>query len=106
MSLARLCQCLVICMSVALLTKSVAASSEGLEAYLQQPDSAFAWKLVSKKPSGDFTIVRLQMVSQKWRGKNWNHEMLLVRPKIIRAEDIGFLLIGGSEAPASHLGSL
>ncbi|MDB6028411.1 MAG: PhoPQ-activated pathogenicity-like protein PqaA type, partial [Verrucomicrobiales bacterium] len=93
-------------MSVALSTKTAAAETEGLEAYLQQKDTAFAWKLISKKTSGDFTILQLQMVSQKWRGNKWTHEMLVVRPKAVRSSDIGFLLVGGGESPASHLTSL
>ena len=86
--------------------QSNAAAAEGLEGYLQNSDSAFSWRVVEKDSSRGNVLVRVQMTSQQWRGTNWIHELLLVRPKNVRNADIGFLLISGSEGAASHLETL
>lgn len=84
---------------------SSAAPSNGLDSYLKQEDS-FSWKIRSRTSSGDFTVLAVELVSQRWRESTWIHEMLIVRPKTVRSLDTGFLLIAGSEDASIHLDTL
>lgn len=64
--------------------------------YLHTPDSAFEWQ-TSPPAKGDSTqIVRLELVSQKWREHTWKHQILLAKPSHNRHPDGALLLITGS----------
>src|SRR5258706_11568743 len=94
------------CLSVAVLTGAQclvagrveagdAAKKTPLQDYVSQKDDSFNWKQVNRKQVGGLSSVRLEFVSQTWRGHPWRHEMLIVRPTEARNPDIGFLLVSG-----------
>jgi PhoPQ-activated pathogenicity-related protein len=72
-----------------------AAKKTPLQDYVSQKDDSFSWKQVNRKQVGGLSSVRLEFVSQTWRGHPWRHEMLIVRPAEARNPDIGFLLVSG-----------
>jgi len=72
-----------------------AAEVDALGDYVHRPDPAFSWKLAEKRTVDGVEASRLSLVSQAWRGTNWTHDVLIVRPAQLRNPDIAFLLIGG-----------
>lgn len=84
----------------------VRADETALDRYVKAPDAAFTWKVKEERKQGQFTVTRLEMQSQQWRGTNWVHDVLIVRPQKIRNPDIAFLFVGGSGDGSSQLGLL
>jgi PhoPQ-activated pathogenicity-related protein len=74
-----------------------------LENYVQQPDAAYSWKLISQETTNGFTLAHLDLASQKWRDSVWHHDLLIVRPKMVRNPDIAFLFITGDGSPDKQL---
>lgn len=71
-----------------------------LDRYVQKPDAAFEWNIVSTTKNENTTTVVVDMVSQTWltpeevdRPK-WQHWVTIVIPDKVRS-DIGFLMIAG-----------
>src|SRR6185312_2255078 len=81
---------------IALLLVPALVRGGALEDYVQQPDNSYSWKLISTNQEGNFTIARLELVSQKWRESVWKHHLVVIRPKIVRNPDIGLLYIIGN----------
>ena len=63
--------------------------------YVGRPDKSFAWKKTATREIGGATAVRLDCTSQTWRGHVWEHQMLIVRPPVIRNKDVALLFITG-----------
>lgn len=83
-----------------------ADAPNALEAYVAQPDTHYAWRLVDRQRSNGLTLVRLELTSQQWREHQWRHPMLVVRPDTMRNPHIGFLYITGDGRPTQALGLL
>jgi PhoPQ-activated pathogenicity-related protein len=49
--------------------------------YVTMPDTAFAWKLMAKRTSGDTIIYELHLTSQVWQGIKWEHALQVFQPK-------------------------
>lgn len=77
-----------------------------LDDYVRQPDPTFAWKKLSEKTAGGFTITHLELTSQTWRGLVWRHDLQVVRPAQVRNPGIGFLLITGDGDGSGNLATL
>lgn len=105
MSLTVFSQCIFVFLIVSISNQSATASVDALESYVKQENPS-SWTIRSRETSADFTVISVDLVSQQWRGHEWKHEMLIVRPKLIRKADIGFLLVTGSENASSHLDTL
>ena len=88
---------------VATFGPSQRALAGALEAYLQQPDSSFTWKVTEQRKVGEFNIARLEMTSQTWRSNVWTHHMIVVRPEAVRNPHIGFLFITGDGDGSKNL---
>jgi hypothetical protein len=80
---------------VGLLCSSRQSPGGPLEAYIDQPDSHYAWKQVEQKQEGAFTVTHLELTSQKWREHVWQHHLQVVRPDRVRHPGIAFLFITG-----------
>ena len=71
-----------------------------LDRYVNKPDPAFSWKVVSQKTEGDLNLVVMEMVSQNWltpdkvNQTEWRHWITVAYPTKVRS-NIGFLMIGG-----------
>jgi PhoPQ-activated pathogenicity-related protein len=74
---------------------AVAAAGDALAEYVGQADSSFIWKKTAERQVGSSKAIRLELTSQTWRGHEWHHEMLVVRPERIRNSDIALLFITG-----------
>jgi PhoPQ-activated pathogenicity-related protein len=72
-----------------------ATVADPLKDYVLQKDDSFSWKQLEKRQMDGLTALRLECVSQTWRGNVWRHEMLVVRPAEARNSDIAFLFITG-----------
>jgi PhoPQ-activated pathogenicity-related protein len=74
---------------------SAAAPTNAFVEYVGCADNAFSWKKTASRRFEGFSAVRLECVSQTWRGGDWRHQILLVRPPEVRHPDIAFLFISG-----------
>lgn len=81
-----------------------------LDRYVQKPDEAYEWSIVSKTETNLTTTVVVDMISQSWltpaevNRPKWQHWVTIVIPKEVRS-DVGFLMIAGGgndgQAPTS-----
>ena len=85
-----------------------APSAANLERYVTTPESAFEWRVkdkIDREPSGN-RIYDLQIVSQIWQGKKWQHQLQIYRPAEAALSSTMFLWVtGGAATPQTiHLG--
>ncbi len=73
----------------------LAAPPGPLAEYVGRADDSFTWKKVEERSAEDLTTVRLDCVSQTWRGQEWQHQLLVVRPAVVRNPDAACLIITG-----------
>ena len=76
-----------------------------LQAYLHNSDKSFKWEVNDKKNINGVTIYRIIFQSQKWRDINWNHEMFIMVPDLLKYNDALLFITGGSlknENPNTH----
>lgn len=64
-----------------------------LEDYVNTPDTAYRWRHVSEAVESWGTLIRLELISQKWHGETWNHGLVIVRPRELRNPKTAFFLI-------------
>src|SRR5690554_1169517 len=64
-----------------------------LEDYVYAPDAAYRWRYNSESRESWGTLIRLELVSQKWRGETWSHGLVIVRPIELRNPETAFFLI-------------
>jgi len=67
-----------------------------LRSYLDNSDKSFKWEIQDKKNADGVTFYRILFTSQQWRGINWNHEMTLMIPDILKYNDALLFITGGS----------
>lgn len=76
-----------------------------LQAYLHKSDKSFKWEVQDKTKAEGVTLYRILFTSQQWRGINWNHEMTVMVPDILKYNDALLFITGGSlkdEKPNIH----
>lgn len=77
-----------------------AKSVTELDRYVQEPDDAYSWKLLSSSTDGDATTFIVDLTSQSWRKPNevdrtvWQHWLIVVKPNQV-ASKTAMLFIGG-----------
>ena len=64
--------------------------------FVRTPDKSFKWERSEPANDDSSHIVRLELVSQKWREHIWKHQILLAKPSKVRHPDSALLLITGS----------
>jgi PhoPQ-activated pathogenicity-related protein len=73
-----------------------------IDRYVQKPDDAYRWKIVSSETKDGMQVVVVDMVSQKWLTEEqvdrpeWQHWVTLAIPEK-PVSDIGLLMIGGGK---------
>ena len=72
-----------------------AAPADALAEYVRQPDASFTWKVLEQRQVEGVTALRLECTSQTWRGHDWQHQLLIVRPPELRNPDLAYFEIGG-----------
>ncbi len=66
-----------------------------LQAYINNSDNSFKWKLVEKIQNEGATLYRLIFTSQQWREFVWKHEMVIIVPDILKYHDALLYITGG-----------
>lgn len=77
--------------------------ADALEDYVARPDESYRWQQAEQRRVEAFTITRLELVSQTWRGNVWTHHLQVVRPAQVRNPGIAFLYITGDGDGAEQL---
>jgi PhoPQ-activated pathogenicity-related protein len=93
------------CSRTAVITKTAVTPETALQAYLQNSDNSFKWEVQDKFKAEGVTLYRVLFTSQQWRGINWNHEMTIMVPDILKFNDALLFITGGSvknEIPNTH----
>ena len=69
--------------------------SAPLEDYIEKAEPDYHWQLswFLNEPWG--TLSHFELVSQNWRGHQWKHHLVILKPRSIRNPDIAFLKIAG-----------
>ena len=77
-----------------------------MENYINRTEPEYRWQLtkVLNEPWG--VIGHYELVSQKWRGHSWIHQLVIVRPGSVRNPDIAFLKISGDGDVENQINSL
>lgn len=76
-----------------------------LMAYLHNSDKSFKWEVQEQTKTENASLYRVLFTSQQWRGINWNHEMIIMVPEILKYNDALLFITGGSvkdEKPKIH----
>jgi PhoPQ-activated pathogenicity-related protein len=73
------------------------ATSQGeLARYVAAPDASYAWNEVKSRRVGSAKVTELILTSQTWRGIQWKHHLVLLRPpNVDRSSSQVFLFIHG-----------
>ncbi|BBA33118.1 putative uncharacterized protein [Methylocaldum marinum] len=64
-----------------------------LEDYVNAPDAVYLWRYESETRETWGTLNRLELISQKWRGEQWSHGLLIAQPRELRNPGTAFFLI-------------
>jgi PhoPQ-activated pathogenicity-related protein len=73
-----------------------AASQGELARYVAAPDASYAWNEVKSRRIGSARVTELILTSQTWRGIQWKHHLVLIRPpNASRSSTQVFLFIHG-----------
>jgi len=67
-----------------------------LKNYLNNSDKSFKWTIQDKTTAEGVSLYRILFTSQQWRGIDWNHEMTIIVPDIIKFDDALLFITGGS----------
>jgi PhoPQ-activated pathogenicity-related protein len=67
-----------------------------LQTYLKKSDKSFKWEIQDKKQNEGVTLYRILFTSQQWRGINWNHELTVIIPDVVKYNDALLFITGGS----------
>lgn len=74
----------------------VASTQAGLKEYVQTPDPVYKYEVVQEGPMPMMgTVYILRMVSLKWQGIQWEHQMLILVPNNVRNPQTAIMLIDG-----------
>jgi len=67
-----------------------------LESYLHKSDKSFKWEIQDKTKAEGVTLYRILFTSQQWHGIDWNHELTLIVPDILKYDEALLFITGGS----------
>lgn len=75
---------------------TIVTPKTALQDYLHNSDKSFKWEVQDSKKIEGVTLYRILFTSQTWRGINWNHEMTIMVPDILKYNDALLFITGGS----------
>jgi PhoPQ-activated pathogenicity-related protein len=91
--------CAVTLISLMIGTFSVNTSNakpeNALSNYLEREEPDYEWSIRSEKEIGKITLYDLRMVSQKWQGIVWTHQLQVVVPKKLSDNSACLLFVTG-----------
>jgi PhoPQ-activated pathogenicity-related protein len=67
-----------------------------LEAYLNNGDRTYEWRLRENYSIGDVRVFSLMLTSQQWHEYVWTHELVILAPKEIKYDGALLFITGGS----------
>ena len=76
-----------------------APARTALDDYIQKPDDAYKWKIVSETEENGLKLVVINLTSQSWRSPDevnrtkWKHSLKVAIPKTLR-DNTAFLMVG------------
>ncbi len=70
-----------------------------LDAYVSRVDSAFRWKTIGSSTSK----LTIELISQRWQGEPWRHELIQVNPRRVEHRGQAILVITGGKSNAADL---
>ena len=70
--------------------------STALDAYLNNGDRTWAWEIREQYTVGTTKAYSLSMVSQKWQGILWKHELIVFIPEKIKHDGALLFITGGA----------
>ncbi len=66
--------------------------------YVDKLDPSYGWSQRREGTIDDSTYVELTLTSQTWRGQVWKHQLFILKPSSVRADEKhGLLFIGGGK---------
>ena len=112
--MARLLLVTLTCISCQSITSAQSVSSNDpiLRAYVDTPDSSYKWTVKKESKIGLTAYAEIIMTSQTWREIRWRHQLFVVTPQSVAANNRSALLViaGGSWrdrlADPEHAGKL
>jgi PhoPQ-activated pathogenicity-related protein len=69
--------------------------STALDAYLHNDDATYAWEVRDTYEIDQVNVYSLLLISQKWQGILWKHELLVYVPKEIKQDGALLFIAGG-----------
>lgn len=85
-------------------TKTITPET-AMKAYLQNGDQSLKWEVKDQTKIDGVSLYQIVFTSQKWRGINWNHEIMVMVPDDLKYKDALLFITGGSvknEKPNLH----
>lgn len=77
-----------------------------LENYIDRTEPDYRWQPGKVLNERWGTIGHYELKSQNWRGHTWTHNLVIIRPRLVRNPDIAFLEIAGDGDGENHIKSL
>ncbi|MEM7313845.1 MAG: PhoPQ-activated protein PqaA family protein, partial [Planctomycetota bacterium] len=96
----RISLCLVVLLSwtASVLGQAADAPDPTLKNYVERKDASFAWTVKKESQLGKTKYAELIMTSQTWRDIKWRHQLFILMPKSVPAENrTALLMIAGGE---------
>lgn len=69
--------------------------ADALRQYVEQNDRAFSFETVETLHADATTVHHLRLVSQEWRGIEWNHRLTIIVPPLVQHPETALLHISG-----------
>lgn len=77
-----------------------------MENYIARAEPDYRWQPLELTNESWGTIHHYELISQNWRGYQWKHHLVILRPNSVRNSDIAFLRIAGDGNAENQLNSL
>ena len=78
-------------------SSTLTAVGAELVQYVQRAEPDFAWSLVDKTKFKSSSVSQLKLISQKWQGIVWQHDLVIFEPaELIHPEHLLLFITGGS----------
>ena len=84
------------CLFVTSLAQQTVTPASALDAYLNNGDPTWAWEVRENYQTGNIQAFSIALISQKWQGILWKHELTVFIPEKINHDGALLFITGGS----------